>query len=249
MWYTIDPDAASVANGRIHYRYGSGYLHDGEGVSIVSFVDSVTGEDYAFGIEGQYQDGRWDATPVRFGEPVEAGNHVDIPVVTGQTTKIDRLYRDEPVLEIIYDRNDSEWTEDFIRGPGAARCLAFVMHGLDNVIGLESGRRLWRETEARFGHNHGDHFLEVAGSSVTRCTYRNHLIYGVVSLESGHGVGFVYPATITVHDWKVWWTEERKLEIEYAPRNRTHRRWVFAVSDGRTELMEVGMRLAARGRP
>jgi hypothetical protein len=247
MSFTFDPEQGTIGNGRIEYRYGHGYLHNGEGTSIVSFVDATADEEYAYGFDGQYRDGSWDGTPVTFGAPREGDGYVDVPVRTGHTTKIDRLHRDAPVLEIIYSRNESEWTEDFIRGPGPTDHLAFVMHGMEDVVGLEAGRRLWRQAEARYGHNHGDHFLSVAGSSVARCTHHGHFIYGIVSLVTGHGVGFVYPVWITTHDWKVWWTEERKIEIEYAPGGKPGRRWIFPVTEGKAEVLEVGQRLARRG--
>lgn len=53
-WYTVDQAARRVSNGRLTYQYGGGYLHNGDGISITRFEDAHTGENYAYGFDGQY---------------------------------------------------------------------------------------------------------------------------------------------------------------------------------------------------
>lgn len=246
--FTLDYETQTISNGRLTYQYGHGYLHNGDGTSITRFVDAQTGKNYAYGFDGQYKDGAWDGRSVTLGTPVQHDHFVDIPVKTGQTDKIDRLYLHQPILEIIYQRNEADWTEDFIHAAGAENEIAFVMHGMKDVVGLSQGKALWDAAEAQFGHNYGDHFLAVNGSSVAGCVYHGHFIYGFIHQPSGHGVGFVYPTWITTHEWKVWWTEQNKIEIEYAPHGNLGRRWIFAVTGGRDEVLDVGQQLAKKAK-
>lgn len=246
-WFSLDNSTQTIANGRLSYQYGHGYLHNGEGVSITHFVDGTSGVNLAYGFDGQYKDDAWDGSPVEIGTPHVNDFYADIPVRTGQTDKVDRLYRDAPILEITYRRNDADWTEDFIHAAGPENEITFVMYGMDDVVGYRQGKALWDTTEARYGHNYGDRFLAVNGSSVARCTYAGHYIYGFINRTTGHGAGFVYPTWITTKEWKVWWTESNKIEIEYAPHGKLGTRWIYAVSRGKEEVISIGKQLARRG--
>jgi hypothetical protein len=169
-----------------------------------------------------------------------SGSYVDVEVTTGLTQKIDRVYRDKPILELIYLQNDADWTEDFIRVNGTEEDVTFVMHGAPDVVGLSAGKALWDASEKLCGHNYGDCFLRANRTTVEACDYKGHFIYGCIDAASGYGSGFVYPTWITVQEWKVWWTETHKLEIEYAPHQKTGRRWIYAVTGGKAEALDMG---------
>lgn len=243
-WYTFDVETKTIANGILTIQYGQRYLHNGEGAAITRFEDARTGVNYSLGFDAQYRGQAWDAQPVTLGVPEVNERFADMLVRTGQTDKIDRLYRDVPILEITYSRNLADWTQDFIHTPGAEADIAFVMDGMADVVSLGQGRALWQAAEAQFGHNFGDHFITVNGSTVERCMVDGHFIYGFVNRVTGHGLGIVYPAWITTHEWKVWWTEANRIEIEYAPHGNLGRRWIFAVTQGKDEVLEIGRRLA-----
>ncbi|MEM7735239.1 MAG: hypothetical protein AAF267_05555 [Deinococcota bacterium] len=238
-WYNVNPDTLRIHTEHLDYAYGADYLHNGDGVSITKFVDPRTGQNTAYGFDGQYKGDAWDAHPAQIQNVEAHADYVDIHVQTGQTRKIDRVYRERGALELIYERNHADWTEDFIRTHGPAEAATFIMHGLADVVGLSQGKALWDASEAACGHNYGECFLDAAGGSVQACELDGHFVYGFINQKTGHGTGFVYPTWITTHEWKVWWTETHKLEIEYAPHKNTGRRLIFPVINGRTELMDT----------
>lgn len=236
-WYQVDTETKQVETDHLLYRYGSGYLHNGDGVSIIEFIDKRTMQNTAYGFDGQYKGQAWDDTPVQILKVVESAETLDLHIQTGQTTKIDRIYRDRPVLEIIYEENHADWTEDFVRAYGEAEHVAFIMHGLPDIAGLAQGKALWDAAEMACGHNYGECFLQAAGGSVATCQIDAHFVYGYVNRRTGYGTGFVYPTWITTREWKVWWTETHKIEIEYAPHENTGRRVIFPITNGREEMM------------
>lgn len=239
-WYHIDTDQLVIDTDLFTYAYGHGYLHNGEGVSITRFVDKQTSVNYAYGLDGQYKANAWDSSPARITQVVERGETVDLHIETGQTRKIDRIYRDMAAIHILYQTNTADWTEDFIRAEGDPTDITFVMHGLPDVVGLQQGKALWDASERLCGHNYGDCFIRAAGGTLKGCTYNDHFIYGFINHRTGHGAGFVYPTGITTREWKVWWTETHKIEIEYAPAGKTGERLIYAVREGRDALIETG---------
>lgn len=240
--FQISLEQQQIENERVRYRYGHGYLHNGNGVSIQQFVDLYTAKNYAYGFDGHYKDG-WDGPTVDILNVKSTEAYVDVEIQTGLIHKIDRLYHGLPILEIIYQRNEADWTEDFIRADGAEDEIAFVMYGMADVVGLVQGKALWAASEKRCDHNYGDCFIAVNGSDVATCTYKGYFIYGFINEQTGHGAGFVYPTWITTCEWKVWWTEQNKIEIEYAPHGQTGKRWIYAVTQGKSEIVSVGQSL------
>lgn len=237
-WYSVDRKNNTITTDHLHYQYGFGYLHNGDGTSITQFIDPRTGENTAYGFDGQYLGTAWDGEPAQILDVQAHADYVDIHVQTGQTDKIDRVYKNRALLEITYQRNTADWTEDFIKVNGEE--VTFVMHGLADVVGLAAGKALWDKSEALCGHNYGECFIQAAGGTVEGCLYKGHFIYGYLNRQTGHGTGFVYPTWITTHEWKVWWTESHKIEIEYAPHGNTGKRCIFAVVNGREEVLAVG---------
>lgn len=246
-WYNVDEDLHSVENGRIGWRYQLGYLHDGPGMAIRQFVDKETGEDLSGGFDAIFMGFSWDRRPVVFDMVVPGPWSVDIHVTTGLTRKIDRIYYGFPGVEIEYLVNDAEWVEDFFHVQGdEEEDIAFVMYGMNDIVGMAEGQRLWKASEdlarMKFNQrvNRGDTFIEAAGATVEGCTYKGRFIYGFVNRITGRGVGAVYDARIGVPNFRVWWTEKSRIEIEYAPDGQLGKRWIFAVKEGKAEVMSMG---------
>lgn len=231
---TLNPSFESA-----HFKlsYQEVYLHNGSGTALL--MQNATGHDLAFGFDGQYRN-TWDPSPARVTRVSHQSDYTDIEIETGLIQKIDRIYKNVPLLEIIYQRNDSDWTEDFIRAEGRESEICFVMYGMKDVKGFGEGQALWKKSEQLCGHNYGDCFIEANASTLTQCLYKGHFIYGFLNEKTGIGTGFVYPTQLGVHEWKVWWTEENKIEIEYAPHHKTASRWIFPVYRGKEELMAFG---------
>ncbi len=241
-WYHIDIQRLVIETDLFTYAYGHGYLHNGEGVSITRFVHKPSGVNSAYGFDGQYKANAWDTVPATITQVVEGNETVDIHIQTGQTRKIDRIYRDMAAIHIIYQENNADWTEDFIGADGESEDITFAMYGLPDVVGLHQGKAIWDASEQLCGHNYGDCFIRAAGGTLDGCIYKKHFIYGFFNKRTGCGAGFVYPTWITTHEWKVWWTESHKIEIEYAPAGKTGERLIFAVAHGRDELIDIGKR-------
>ncbi len=244
-WYNINKDTLTIETGHLRYQYGTGYLHNGDGYSITQFIDKRTQENTAYGFDGQYLGDAWDATPTQITAIHDTDAYVNIHVQTGLTRKIDRVYKDSPAIEIIYQENNADWTEDFIRAVGEESDITFVMYGLDDVVSLAQGKALWDKSESICGHNYGDCFIQAAGGKVEDCYYKKHFIYGYINRQTGHGTGFVYDTEITLREWKVWWTETHKIEIEYAPHSKTGKRYIFGVVNGRDEIIATGQQWLA----
>lgn len=239
-WYQVDFDALTVETEYLSYSYGQDYLHNGSGVSITQFVDKRTGQNTAYGFDGQYKGSAWDDQTAVFTDLMEFDDYIDLHVRTGQTRKVDRIHRHVPALELIYQENTADWTEDFIRAHGPEADITFIMYGLPDVVSLEQGRKLWNISEGACGHNYGDCFIAAAGASLKECQIDGHFLYGYINRQTGQGTGFAYPTWITTREWKVWWTESHKIEIEYAPHGNTGRRLIFPLLNGREELLQVG---------
>lgn len=263
-WYTVSEASRSVEMAPVKWQYAYGYLHGGDpnidlgwgwGWGIRNFVDNETGEDHSGGFDAVYKNYKWDKTPVVVGTPVDRGQFVDIPVTTGLSKKIDRLYYGFAGLEIEYLENTSEWTEDFIHVAGAENDLVFVMYGMDDVVGMTEGRRLWKESErisvetyGRPKANYGDTFIEANGATVDDCSYQGHFIYGLINRTTGRGIAGVYPTSFTVQDFRIWWTEVNRIEIEFAPNGKIGKRWLFRVDGGRDQVVSLGKALVDAGR-
>lgn len=253
-WFTISAAETSVVTTDARWRYGFGYLHETSGYALRDFLDPDTQEDYSGGFDAHYKNYAWDKTPVQFGTPVEGFNMVAIPVETALTKRIERVYYGFAGLEIEYLENTAEWTEDFIHVAGAEQEIAFVMYGMNDIVGVSEGKRIWNESAllaySKYGQkiNYGDTFIEANGSTVEQCLYKAHFIYGFINRTTGRGVGAVYPADVTVKDFRIWWTEANRIEIEFAPGGKPSKRWLFRVSGGRDEILRVGKRLVDAGR-
>lgn len=239
-WATVSDAALTAENSAI--RYGYGLVSFGlKGFGLSAFTNKATGEDHAWVIDASGTGyAAYDTSRPQIVDVVEGDDVLEVQVRTGKTRKVERLYRDLPILEIEYTRMSALWIEDkmLVAGPGDQ--IAFVMYGMEDIVGRSEGRRLWREAEEACGHNFGDCFIRANGATPEAAQYGKHFIYGMVNLQSGRGVGFVYPTALTIHDWKVWWDEANTISVEFFPQGRLGKRWIFAVEGGREEIMNVG---------
>ncbi len=185
-------------------------------------------------------------------ETVESDDWHSRTFKTGKTRKIERIHKHQPILEIEYLEMGAMWIEDKIMAQGVPQRNCFVMHGMADIVGRDQGRAVWTKSEQlaliKYGkaHNHGDTFIEANGSSTARCDYKGHFIYGLLNLDTGKGVGFVYPTEITVKDWKVWWDQPNMIGVEFFPKKKIGRRWIFVVDNGKEELLRVGKEIVDR---
>lgn len=208
---------------------------------IRDFINKESGEDHALIFEALGTGyAEYDCTPEEYTKVLDKGDYLEIHLTTGKTEKIERMYKDLPLLEIQYERMRASWVEDKIRVSGPGDRTAFVMYGMGDVVGMDRGRELWQMAEASCGHNFGDCFINANGAKVIDVTFKEHFIYGMINLDTGDGVGFVYPTKLSVHDWKVWWDETNLISIEFFPEGRTGTRYIFLVDGGREELIETG---------
>ena len=233
----LTPKNPSFESDYFILNYQEVYLHNVTGTALL--LRDKKGNQLAFGFDGHYRN-TWDPSPARVTRVTQQNNYTDIEIETGLVHKIDRIYKNIPLLEIIYQRNDADWTEDFIKAEGRESSISFVMYGMKDINSFSEGQALWKKSEELCGHNYGDCFIKANKSSIQDCQYKGHFIYGFLNKKSGIGTGFVYPTLLGIHEWKVWWTESNKIEIEYAPKQKTASRWIYPVSNGKHELLTFG---------
>jgi len=250
QWWSADKATRLVENSKIKYNYAGGSF----GMGIRNFINKTTGEDHCnpFDAIGTGY-ALYDQTPVQFKSVTAKSDYLEIEVKTGKTTKIERIYKNAAALEIQYTQMDALWLEDKTRVAGSM--ISMVMYGMKDIDGQSRGKWLWKESERlsqekyNNAHNFGDTFIEANGSTVDQCTYKGHLIYGMINRENGQGIGFVFPTSINVHNWKVWWDGPNLISYEWFPYGKLHKRWIFAVTGGKPEVISVGKAIVDKGRP
>ncbi len=255
-WFSVSEDSLKVQSPSVSWQYKLGYLHETDGVSMRSFIDPDTKEDYSGGFDAAFKNYAWDKAPAAFTSIVPMDRYVDISVTTGLGQKVDRLYYGFAGVELRYVRSDAEWIEDFFHVAGQPEDIAFVVRGMNDIVGVSEGKRLWQASAAlayeKYGQkvNYGDTFIEANGGKLQDCLYKNHLIYGFINKRTGRGMGAVYPMQISPKDFRMWWTEANRMEIEFAPGGTTGTRWLFRVTKGRDEIIYMGKALVdANGFP
>lgn len=257
-WCNVDNDGLKVSSSKLEYFYDGGRIANNpnlSGYGIRGFTNKATGESHSdpFDCMGTGY-AKYDSTPVVFESIRFSEDFVDIDVTTGQTRKTDRIYRHYPILEIAYHKMEALWIEDKIRVSGDSSNTCFVMHGMDDVVGMDEGKRLWakskRLAEKKYdnAHNFGDTFIEANGSTVEDCCRDGHFIYGMINRSTGSGMGFVHPTTLGVKDWKVWWDEPGLISIEFFPRKAVGKRWLFAVDEGKEQILSIGTAIVRMAR-
>ena len=225
-----------------YFRYRHGQLNSGFHFSgIRDFVNKETGEDHALIIEALGTGyAEYDPTVETFSKVLDENDYLEMYIRTGKSEKVERMYKDLPLMEIQYTAMGALWVEDKFQVAGSRSRLAFSMYGMDDVVGIDRGQELWQKAEAACGHNFGDCFIRANGSTVLDVTYRDHFIYGMINLDTGKGIGFVYPTRVAVHDWKVWWDDVGQISIEFFPESRVGTRYIFLIDGGREEMIEFG---------
>lgn len=243
-WYHVNVDEKSIENSRIQYRYAGGEF----GMAIQDFINKSTNEDlsYSFDAIGTGY-AKYDTTEVEFTQIIPENNSVQIEIKTGKTRKFERIFKDLSVLEIEYLEMNALWIEDKIQVAGDSSDITFVMYGMKDIVGMTEGKRLWDEAEKACGHNFGDCFIKANGSTPEKCDYNGYFVYGVINRKTGHGVGFVYPTSITIHDWKVWWDGINQIAIEFFPRGNMGKRWIFTIMEGKDEILKIGKSIVNQG--
>lgn len=239
-WYQIDPAGPRVRTELISYEYRVGKY----GMAIQDFVHHKNQNDYSYSFDAIGTGyAKYDSTSVKVVSIQEGENEVAFELVTGKTRKIDRVYRQSSILEIEYLEMDALWIEDKLEVPGNSADLIFAMRGMPDVEGFAEGKRLWEAAEQECGHNFGDCFIRSNGSEPDLCEYKGYFVYGLLNRRTGHGIGFVYPTSLTVHDWKIWWDEPNKVAIEFFPQGEIGKRWIFPLTGGKDELLKKGIEI------
>jgi hypothetical protein len=158
--------------------------------------------------------------------------------------KTERLFAGLPVLEIEYATLRVLWFEDFWDVPDGNP--VFSMYGVDREI----TRDQYRKTYACKPENFGTCFIPKLGSKVDDCVYKEHLIFGVHSSKTGRGIGEVYPRSLGMRDWKIWWYDRSTANYECFPGGCCHKtlsdvkRWIFLYEGGRSGLISLGKQIA-----
>ncbi|MBD3392561.1 MAG: hypothetical protein GF418_10775 [Chitinivibrionales bacterium] len=107
---------------------------------------------------------------------------------------------------------------------------------------------MWDEAEAACGHNHGDCFIEANGSTVDACTYNGYFIYGMINRDNGHGIGVVYPTSLAVHDWKIWWDKDNCISTEaFTGSGAGAKKWFIGLRNGKEGLFTLGKAIVDAG--
>ena len=251
-WYVVDLVDHRLSNSLISIGYGNDKIVENNRLSGYStflfkpenrnFSDKMDafGYDYARYITGGPTGYEITHTGPRY---IEAS----VEMASGENhgvEKKERIFRGLPVVEIEYSKLDILWWEDFYDHAGKAD-RSYTIYGIDHDITAAKQAEYRKKAERACGHNYGDCFLEAAGSSVQRSTYKGYLIFGFHDHGTGTGLGFIIPSVIDLHDgFKLWSMhnyesfpflhEEKKLPLK---------RWIYVSENGREGILSRGMAL------
>lgn len=247
-WYLIDPDDQTIANSHIAITFGPDKFVQGNRVrGLTRFEYLPTGENFAnvFDAHGcgyaEYM--HMDGTTTFVAKTVDDTMvQADVSLQgCAKVRKSYRLYRDLPVLEIVYDQLDLLWWEDWYAMPPESDRL-YTIFGIPEDMD-STHQALFREiAEKECGHNFGDCFLKAAGSSVAQSTYKDHLIFGFFRKSTQRGLGFIIPARIGVHNgFKLW----SMFNYETFPfyqmvKELPLKRWIFITTSGGDGILTTG---------
>jgi hypothetical protein len=156
-----------------------------------------------------------------------------------------RIYRDFPLLEIEYDKLDLLWYEDFYAFPENENRV-YTIYGIPDDIDADIHAQYRKTAEERCGHNFGDCYLRAAGSSVTQSTFGGYMIFGFFDKETGLGLGFVFPASIGLHNgFKLWsMYNYESFPFYQAEKQLPLKRWIFVTTRGRDQILAIGKVIA-----
>jgi hypothetical protein len=159
-------------------------------------------------------------------------------------TKIERLFKDKPILEIEYKNIEVLWVEDYFDNPDTS--VVWQVLGVNQVITRNDWKNFRKTAEDSCGHNFGDCFLKAAGANPEEINYKGYFIFGVYSPASGNGIGEVIPYQKNMHDcWKPWWDDRKIPNYECFPmENHSYKRWIFLFEGGAASLYKLGKNIA-----
>jgi hypothetical protein len=183
----------------------------------------------------------------------EYDKYIEYKVVQNNQQKWERFYKDLPILEVEYISVNCLWLDDGLWVQGERPTL--VSYGMDDIEGMTAGKALWEQSEdiceakGDEHHNFGNCFVEANGSNPGDVLYNGHLIFGFINKANGHGSGFVIPYN-NLRDIKFFWDSDDLVNVEYwdgLMRAQGSKRYYFAVTGGRDEIMEVGRAIVDEG--
>jgi hypothetical protein len=259
-WYTVDPGTKTVETDILKYQHMAGKDAPGGrnwyGTGIALLIDKRTGEKMLnLGNPREKTLGRldgcgtgyaaWEGSAPVLSNAKDNGDYVEYSYSDGKRKKTERVYKGLPIIEINYASNSCSWGDDALAVGGT---MVMVINGIDKNIDQSLGKKgksvLWDTQDGR-------KFLEAVGGSEAACTYKNHLIYGVIN-EKGNGIGNVFPTAITVKGWKPWWDFANLINVEWFKGGGANgkKRWFYTVQGGREELLNLGKAIVdAGGKP
>lgn len=254
-WCMIDSTNRSMGNNLIEIGYGADKIVEGNrlcGLTIFNHKQSNTNlanvmDAYGYGYARYYQGGPAkyeishkdddyaEATVSMFSDE---NNDVDIE-------KKERIFRDLPILEIEYSKLNLLWWEDFYSESNEENRV-YTIYGIDGEISPEMHTAFREKAEKSCGHNFGDCYLQAAGSSVEKSTYKECLIFGFYDIKTHVGLGFVFPAFIGLHNgFKLWSMHNyESFPFYHEQQNLPLKRWIFATSKGKEGILSMGKSIA-----
>ncbi len=259
-WYTVDKAKNQITTTTLDYAYVVRRFPQSPvpGIGIYPFKDSA-GNNYSNSIDvcgTGYA--KYDQSEATIKSITDKGKYLELSIVTGKMDMLQRIYKGTSILEIEYVKRSCIWNEDKIaKLPNSL----FVMHGLDDM-NVEKWRSVSNKAKMN-GEPFGDRFIEAAGGTISGCLYRGYFIFGIIDQKTGRGIAFLHPAKVTsgagapvaplaksnaiqfdaIKDWKIW---DDFSAIEYFGFS-AKRRWIYAVSKGKSEVMEVGKAILDNG--
>lgn len=254
-WYLIDSTHKIMGNNLIEIGYGSDKIVEGNrlsGLTIFNHKPSNTnlaevmdayGYDYAryyIGGPAKYKishkdDDYIETTVSMFSERV---NEMRIE-------KKERIFRDLPILEIEYSKLDLLWWEDFY-SESKEENRAYTIYGIKEEITPEMHATFREKAENSCGHNFGDCYLKAAGSNIEKSIYKGCIIFGFYDMNNQVGLGFVFPASIGVHNgFKLWSMHNyESFPFYHMQQKLPLKRWIFATSKGKEGILSLGKSIA-----
>jgi hypothetical protein len=251
-WYTFDAASQSLGSTRIEIGFGPDKFIQGNRVrGLTRLIYQPTGENLAQTLDAhgcgyamyQHIDGK---TSFALGETDSTSAAVDVTMQgCVDVRKKYRIYRDLPLLEIIYEKLDILWFEDFYSLPENEERV-YTIYGIPDAIDAGKHAQFRKTAEEHCGHNFGDCYLEAAGSGIAQSTYKDFLIFGFHDVSSGTGLGFVLPARIDLHNgFKLWSMYNYESFPFYRIEKRLPlKRWIFVTTKGRSGILETGKLIA-----
>ncbi len=248
-WYQIDSANHSIQNSLIEVGYGPDKITEGNrltglglfkykpaNINLANSLDAY-GYDYAT----YYKNGT-----ASFEISHTGNDYVEITTSHrsskgNEVLKKERIFKDQPIWEIEYQKLDLLWWEDFYTLENE-KDRVYTMLGVNEEITSELHDKIRKTAEAKCNHNFGDCYIRAAGSTIEKSTYKGYFIFGFYDAKTKIGLGFVLPKAIGLHDgFKLWsmhnyesfpfYNTEKKLPIK---------RWIYAVSNGKEEIISLG---------